>query len=234
MSLDEKQKKDFMKNLLLNKRKHIDYLLEEIKEDKISDGFNQSTYDISILTEIKQQIVGIRDDINKLQGKTVCKFEANSNGEEIHLVTGHSNNANIASKSKSFDELSKFAKSATELIVIDNYFTRDSERFSKNFLQCLDKSTLKTLYIIYNPAKGNRAQPSILMDIYNHLGSQIDVKPIPTHEVHDRVWIVDRSEAKIVGSSLNELGTKLSYILDLTTSDLNDTIDFLKEKKLIE
>jgi len=54
-----------------------------------------------------------------------------------------------------------------------------------------------------------------------------------TDKIHDRIWIKNGKWAIAVGSSLNNIGSKLSFILELPEKDLKALLKFLKEEKLI-
>lgn len=55
-----------------------------------------------------------------------------------------------------------------------------------------------------------------------------------TNLIHDRIWIKDRKEAIVVGTSLGSFGgTRLSFILSLPSYDLGALLEYLQENSLL-
>jgi hypothetical protein len=50
----------------------------------------------------------------------------------------------------------------------------------------------------------------------------IQLRNYPTEELHDRVWIRDGAQAKVVGTSFGGLGRKMAFVLDLPPADLEE------------
>jgi hypothetical protein len=50
---------------------------------------------------------------------------------------------------------------------------------------------------------------------------QVKVCRIFCNEIHDRVWIIDSKRGFIAGTSFNSIGTKVSFINDMSDNDFN-------------
>jgi hypothetical protein len=48
----------------------------------------------------------------------------------------------------------------------------------------------------------------------------INLSNYPTTEIHDRVWIKNSGQAKLVGTSFGGLSHKLAFIVDLPQDDV--------------
>ncbi|MCK6074701.1 hypothetical protein [Paenibacillus silvae] len=137
-----------------------------------------------------------------------------------------------------FDQLKSFLiekSNAQELIIIDPYFLNYTDitykSFFSTFINCLPSSLNKLLIVYQSNGNSNVHLENELLEYARK--QKIDIKFNSTELIHDRVWIKDRCRAKVVGSSLNCLGNKLAFVLDLPTEDLNVLIKFMEHYNLL-
>jgi hypothetical protein len=113
-----------------------------------------------------------------------------------------------------------------ELTICDPYFF--PEPYKEEYLESLKSilpENLKKINIYHSPDKTNATLKNDFKKYCNTKG--IRFENVATNEIHDRVWIKNGSEAKVVGTSFNGLGKKKhAFILDLPAKDL---VDFKNE-----
>ena len=48
----------------------------------------------------------------------------------------------------------------------------------------------------------------------------LDIRIIESNDFHDRFWIADRERGLIIGTSLNQIGTRKFFVDELSQSDV--------------
>lgn len=131
--------------------------------------------------------------------------------------------------------LKKFLKTSIEVIIIDPFFyTSAMNQSVEDYINELnyvfsDFITINKVHIIYNGKHCNKHIRKAFLDLSNCI-----ITDSPTEEIHDRVWIKDRKQGKLVGSSFNGLGRrKICFIVNLPQQDLIDLKFFLQRRKLV-
>jgi hypothetical protein len=134
-------------------------------------------------------------------------------------------------------ELRNFTKNAEKLIIIDPYFFNGSKKHLEKFIENITKniriSSLKYLTVVYDGEENviTKSYKKSLEKIARE--SRCILRCISTDEFHDRIWIKDRESAILVGTSLNGIGGRLSFIVPLPNNDLSELLDYLDNNKLI-
>lgn len=128
--------------------------------------------------------------------------------------------------------LDEFTHDASNLIIIDPYFFKTPP---KELLGVINGSELSHIHVVYDHSKApkNSKLKKVLMD------KKINLTSADSSDIHDRIWIKNISagkvdcRAKVVGTSLNGLGKKAAFILDLPHDDLAAIIKFMGQHSLL-
>lgn len=137
-------------------------------------------------------------------------------------------------------DLRGFTANTRELTIIDPYFLsgkrEDAYDDAEEMVKILGakRRDLKKVHIIYDPNNGETKER--VKQIVSQFDSEgVKVTKKGTSKIHDRIWIADRTRAKVVGTSIGGLGEKrLCFILDLPINDLKELLRFLDDEKLFE
>ncbi|MEA1009794.1 MULTISPECIES: hypothetical protein [Bacillus cereus group] len=131
--------------------------------------------------------------------------------------------------------LKKFLTNSSEVIIIDPFFYKGAaEQSVKSYIDELKDvffnfSSINRIHIIYNKGQCNENIRKAFID-----NSNCKITDIHSNEIHDRIWIKDRKQGKLVGSSFNGLGrSKICFIVSLPKQDLIDLKFFLQRKNLV-
>ena len=170
-----------------------------------------------------------------LNGKRVGLNIQLADGDQVLFAHGVRGAAPIPLGNKDLGtvQLTNFTAGAKELIITDPYFLnpggRNVQRHAKWILETinLDSGTLQSVIVIGKETGGDW---NVVFDLVSDAAASraCSVRRIKSDEIHDRLWIKDRSEAKAVGASLNGFGKRLAFILDLPKSDLSFLLRFLQ------
>jgi hypothetical protein len=138
--------------------------------------------------------------------------------------------------------LRDFTNGAERVTVIDPYFFRCGLRQVSEAVEriadatCLKKNALKVLHVVHLPERGGNqgaGERALLHAVKDLAGkSHIRFSHKASRDVHDRVWVADGKRAVAVGTSLNGLGTRAAFILELPDDDLRELQGFLRERGL--
>lgn len=92
-------------------------------------------------------------------------------------------------------------------------------------LQAMIPDSITMIDVFYNPEHINNH----IMEKISQFAKKknICLANYETKEIHDRVWIKDKSRGWVVGTSFNGLGNKLAFLLDLPHDDLVKFLDEL-------
>jgi hypothetical protein len=236
--------KDKIRLLLENKKRLIDSILESIdryenlRVQDIKDLVNLYSgprfyfHDkevIEILNEIKERI--------ESTNHYACKFTKDNQGM-MQMLISSSLTGETKARDSGLKGIRDFTKGATELIIIDPYLlggaTEDTEKYLDEFKKSsrIDGKTLNRLHIIYSSGHGHTK--SIKMGI-KRLAEQNDCKisSADTDLIHDRIWIKDKKEAIVVGTSFGGLGNRVCFILELPKYDLDSLLELTTDNDLL-
>lgn len=235
--------KQKIKFLLEDKKRFIDSILESIDkyentsvqdiEELVNLYISSKFYFrdnevIEILNEIKQKI--------ESTSRSTCKF-SKENEAMIQLLVPSTFSERKA-RDSGLKEIRDFTWGAKELIIIDPYLfsgaTKDAESYLNDFKRSsrIDGNSLRKLHIIYN-SKYPLTQ-SIKRGI-KRLAEQNDctISSIGTDLIHDRIWIKDKNNAIVVGTSFGTLGKRVCFILELPKHDLESLLKMIKKNNLL-
>ncbi|EDZ55352.1 hypothetical protein ACVNRM_04210 [Bacillus paranthracis] len=131
--------------------------------------------------------------------------------------------------------LKKFLTNSSEAIIIDPFFYKGAaEQSVESYIDELKDvfsnfTSISRIHIIYNQSHCNGNIRKTFID-----NSNCKITDIHSSEIHDRIWIKDRKQGKLVGSSFNGLGrSKICFIVNLPKQDLIDLKFFLQRKNLV-
>ena len=133
------------------------------------------------------------------------------------------------------ENLKKFLRNSSEAIIIDPFFYKGAaEQSVESYIDELKDvfsnfTSISRIHIIYNQSHCNGNIRKTFID-----NSNCKITDIHSSEIHDRIWIKERKQGKLVGSSFNGLGrSKICFIVNLPKQDLIDLKFFLQRKNLV-
>lgn len=143
---------------------------------------------------------------------------------------------NIGERKKGLDILREFTKDTDNLIIIDPYFLSGAKEDVDNYKGEVKKITniqnLKRLSIVYNDKEETKVYKSELKKLASQSNCRLSL--IPTNTIHDRIWIKDRSQGIVVGTSIGGIGkVRLSFIFKLPSADLITLLTHIDTTELI-
>ena len=133
-------------------------------------------------------------------------------------------------------ELRDFTVEAEDLIVIDPYVFSGHRGSAEQIATDFKKTArvagkwLKKIHFVYDKEKVTNAVKNEIQQIL--LENSVKSSESQTSEIHDRIWIADRSRALVVGTSFNGLGGRAAFLLPLPDPDLKSLLEYLDEKSL--
>lgn len=155
------------------------------------------------------------DGISEKKGRFVCQLREDEN--ILHLISSLSN------YKEAVKDFSSWLVGTNSLIVTDPYFfsfnKSEIHRTESDYTKALIKifpNNLKEVEIFHLPGPNKR----IYEKIKKHCRTkEIRFKNFSTTEIHDRVWIKNKADGKVIGTSFGGLGNKIAFILDLPEDD---------------
>jgi len=150
-----------------------------------------------------------------------CAFAEGDRADRVmHLVTGLEGRHREERK-----HITSWLTGTSLLTVVDPYFFsfsgpnkvfRTQAQYVESIIELLPK-TLELIEVFHLPGP-NRV---IMHSFQKHCRRKnISLRNWETAEVHDRVLIKNKAEAKALGTSFNGLGNKIAFVLDLPQEDL--------------
>lgn len=141
-------------------------------------------------------------------------------------------------RDRALERLRDFSRDAEKLIIADPYFFAGECSQAPNYVSEIIRATtlkrkgLKKIHVIFDSRCGEtKSYCSLMKKVCSENGVTFSRKD--TSIIHDRFWIKDRKLALIIGTSIGGLGRRLSYITPMLNEDLKETLDFLRERKLL-
>jgi hypothetical protein len=102
--------------------------------------------------------------------------------------------------------------------ILDKPKSENVKDYVGQLLSVLPLDTLRSLDVVYDASREN---PSVFRELRRRLSkSSITCRRFADDSIHDRVWIVDKNSAFVVGTSFGGLGKRLAFLLDLPYDDL--------------
>ncbi len=191
---------------------------EVLREDGYPHLIVERHDDSWLLGEIKQILADRQDSIR-------CRFSDDDAGMVLKALTG----PGVTGRSAPLRELRLWLKDAKRVVIADPYFmhgntsgwgdlTDDEKKdradaYADEVRQVLGPVAEVDVYHLPDPPKELRtAMKRIAFE-----GRR--VTPHETTEIHDRVWIKDGNDARVVGTSFGGIGSKLAFIIALSEED---------------
>jgi hypothetical protein len=170
--------------------------------------------------EISSRLRRIERRLESL-GPQRCAFaEGNRADQVMHFVTGLEGRQKEERK-----HLTSWLSGANELVVVDPYFFsfsgqnkvyRTQAQYVKAIIELLPKA-LESIEVFHLPGPNRK----IFSAFQTHCQKKgIALRNWATCEVHDRVFIKSKTEARAIGTSFGGLGNKIAFVLDLPQEDL--------------
>lgn len=116
------------------------------------------------------------------------------------------------------------------MLIIDPYFFKDDSDEYCNILASVIKNSKAQSVIIVTERK-NYKQLSY-DKIFGNFNVPVTVEY--NRDFHDRFWIADRKKGFYTGTSLNGIGKRISLINLLSTNDMTEIIEELRQRSIIE
>lgn len=137
-------------------------------------------------------------------------------------------------RSDGVKRISDFTKNAKHLVIVDPYAYRgNGADYVRDLAEAAgigDGSSLEKIHIIYERSNRNATFEGIAA-----CAAQADVTLTDrrTELLHDRVWIADGKRGLVVGTSLNSLGYRAAFLLELPNEDLKRVLEFIDKEGLM-
>jgi len=174
------------------------------------------------------QLLGkIKSLLDAQTGTVRCRFSAGEANGITHFLTAK------GERKETLKDLRLWVKNAKHLIIADPYFMQgdptgwdwknlpDRDRKSKAHEYATevagilgDVSEVDIFHLPSPPKELRTAMKKVAFRGRNFTTYE-------TTDIHDRVWIKDRDEARIIGTSFGGIGNKLSFMIALPDDDLN-------------
>ncbi|BEV07792.1 hypothetical protein [Methylophilus sp. DW102] len=205
--------------------RHLKELLEfvENKDSDLSQVRHWIRYwwwDHPTGDEIASRLRRIERRLESIEPQRCALAEGDRADRVMHLVTG------IEGKNREERKhITSWLSGTSHLTVVDPYFFsfsgsnkiyRTQTQYVESIIELLPR-TLESIEVFHLPGP-NRA---IFSNIEKHCRKKnISLRNWATTEVHDRVLIKNKTEARALGTSFGGLGNKIAFVLDLPQEDL--------------
>lgn len=155
-----------------------------------------------------------------------CRFSDDEASNVLGMLI-----AKQADRKPALKNLGGWLKDAKKLVIVDPYILHGNTQESteqerslcndpvKDLLKLLKNTKELDIFHFKDPPK------KILSDLKKGFSSG-HLRTFETSKIHDRVWIKNSNEARVIGTSFGGIGKKLAFMLDLPKEDLDL---FLKE-----
>ncbi len=227
--------------LLRQQRNLINGLLKRLKnsEEKISIEDLQKIFWYRFHPFYDEYLVDKLDEINNRLKNTnfQCRYSEETDGMMKMLIAPRRGQTDIKEiRNTGLKEIRDFTKDTKELIIIDPYIfggeTDKASTYIEEFKRCsrIDNKSITKIHIIYSSQQGNT---SAIKNGIKKLASDnnCSLTSYDSDKIHDRIWIKDKAEAIVVGTSFGGIGNRLCFILELPKYDLIRLLDYLIEEK---
>jgi hypothetical protein len=222
----------------------VQELLERgIFREMVEHGFptfvvnSESPKVLEELRELKRDVGALRDAANRPVG--LCRFAEGGSGDEVYrLLTAPGGRA------PALKELRTFLRGSERLTIVDPYILsaewgswkssglsgKELEAKVADYCEELKevlgakRDRIDVFHLEAPPPDVGNAVRKLLKQAAKH------VRFFPTPKIHDRVWIRDGKEARVLGTSFAGVGLrKLAFMLELPATDLLEFLVHLDE-----
>jgi hypothetical protein len=216
-------------------------LLHKILRQTLGEEFDLDFYgphDMRLLYRIDRQLADLSEKI----ASNGCRYQngGTSDGANTQLITtgGPSVSAVVKGKAEAREELGGWLADAEEAIIIDPYlFKRSQNGESSDETERLDReyanqilailgTKVKKIRFIYKGTYRDHISPSVASFFATEVRKR-GIAPLYTparDDLHDRVWLKKdtkgRWAAKVIGTSLDGIGRRPTYIVDMPSDDI--------------
>ena len=199
---------------------------DETIRDTVRQILIEEPWRILVVQDDRQDLLA---DIKKLlddhQRAVRCRFSEEEAGGVLQMLTGG------GERKAPLKDLRLWLKGAKRLTIADPYFTHgdptswrwpqltDAEKKNKAEEYAVEVAqvlgAVEEVDIFSLPGAPKELRTALKkIALKNRKGKEIE-----TTEIHDRVWIKDGEDARIVGTSFGGIGRKLSFIVELPQQD---------------
>lgn len=227
--------------ILRQQRNLINGLLKRLKnsEEKISKEDLREIFWYRFRPYFDEFLIEKLDEINYRLKNTnfQCRYSEETDGMMKMLIAPRHGKADIKEiRNTGLKEIRDFTKDTKELIIIDPYIfggtTDKASTYIEEFKRCsrIDNQSINKIHIIYSSRHGNT---TAIKNGIKKLARDNNciLTSYDSDKIHDRIWIKDKTEAIVVGTSFGGIGNRLCFILDLPKYDLTNLLDYLSEEK---
>lgn len=228
--------------ILRQQRNLINGLLKRLKnsEEKISIEDLREIFWSRFHPFYDEYLIEKLDEINNRLKKNTnfqCRYSEETDGMMKMLIAPRQGQADIKEiRNTGLKEIRDFTKNTKELIIVDPYIfggaTEKATTYIEEFKRCsrIDNQSINKIHIIYSSGQGNT------LAIKNGIkklarDNNCSLTSYDSDKIHDRIWIKDKTEAIVVGTSFGGIGSRLCFILELPKYDLTNLLDYLTEEK---
>lgn len=141
-------------------------------------------------------------------------------------------------RTSALKEIRDFTIGTKSLIIVDPYIfsglSENAKKITDEFKEAIRAKgkDLKHVHFVYDSEASNTTN-AIRNSIKKMLKDEsIQITESQSNVLHDRIWIADRNRAVVVGTSLNGIGGRVAFILQLPNEDLNALLKYLDENNL--
>lgn len=231
--------KENIKRKLKHERNRIDELLNKLENEE-NQIFSEEYFDFlryRFYPFHNELILEKLDQINeRLKNQSFqCRLTDETDGIMKMLVAPrHGQNEIQEMRNKGLKEIRDFTRDSEELIIIDPYIfggsTDSASQYIEEFQRCsrCDAPSLKKIHIIYSSNHGNTK--AIKDGIKKIVSQKCKITNHDTEKIHDRIWIKNKTEAIVVGTSFGTIGNRLCFILELPQYDLKALLEYLESE----
>jgi hypothetical protein len=170
--------------------------------------------------------------------RNTCRLSEQTQNEMKYMLAATSDNKHGEIRKSGLKEIRDFTSDAKELIIIDPYMFGGKNVNADSYVEEFQRSariggrSLEKIHIIYDSGAGNTtAIKSKIKRIAREKGCKLS--SFNTDKIHDRIWIKDRNEAILVGTSFGGIGNRLCFILELPNLDLKALLEYLHDEKML-
>jgi hypothetical protein len=185
-------------------------ILQELENADLSS--NSVELDLTIFSPLSGQSQQLKEMLYEDYGDESPNLEISVSTKKTQAL-----NTKVARK-----KLRAKLLKAESLTICDPYLfakppKKNLETYLDNLLSVLPLKTLHFLVIVHDKEKGN---PQLIREFKKRIPNTIKLSIRTNSTIHDRVWIVDKNTAFVVGTSFGGIGRRLSFLLDLPDDDL--------------
>lgn len=176
-------------------------------------------------TDTEELLANIKKLLAEQQVRSQCRLaDEDASGATRLLMIG-------GQRKEPLKDLRQWIKGASRLVIADPYFMhgdptswnwsgisdKEKKKRAKEYAEEIKTvfGDVKTVEIFHLPGPPREVSTAMRKVVF----AQRNVQYFPTTEIHDRVWIKDGEDARIVGTSFGGIGRKLSFMLDLPDED---------------